>query len=268
MAWAALAAVVLYGTIADRPVMRPPLMLGGYRVLAGDFHVHPLPFSASTLAPWDLALEATRQGLDVIAMTPHNTVVMGRAAGWVGGAMVIPGEEVHGPHFHLIALGTRETISWRLSAGEAIDAAHRQGGVAIAAHPTRSAWPAYDEATRRKLDGSEVRQPIVFSWPYTAAELEAFYALAPTAAIGSSDHHGVGPLGLCRTYVFVREASVAGVLEAIRAHRTVVVDGARAFGDADLVGFAGELPGAPERPSRWGVVVGLAAMAWLVWGKE
>jgi hypothetical protein len=263
MASAVLGAAIVYGTVADRPVARPPLMLGGYRVLAGDFHVHPIPFSANTLAPWDLALEATRQGLDAIAMTPQNSVVMGRSAGWIGGAMVIPGEEIHGPRFHLIALGTRETISWRLSAAETIDEVHRQGGVAIAAHPSRSAWAAYAEATRRKLDGAEVRQPLAFTRA-RAVEMESFYAMAPTAAIGSSDHHGFGPLGVFRTYVFVREVSEAGVLEAIRAHRTVVVDGARVFGDAALVGFAGELPRAPERPSRWGAVVGLVALGWVV----
>jgi len=267
MAWVALTVAVVYGTITDRPVAKRPLLLGGYRVLAGDFHVHPIPFSASTLAPWDLALEATRQGLDVIAMTPQNTVLMGRAAGWTGGAIVIPGEEVHGPRFHLIVLGTRETISWRLPAGDAIDAAHRQGGVAIAAHPALQAWSAYDATARRKLDGAEVRQPLSFT-PERATEMETFYAMAPTAAIGSSDHHGTGPLGVCRTYLFVREVSQAGVLEAIREHRTVVVDGARAFGHPALVGFAGELPPAPSRPSRWGVVVGLAAMTWLVFGKE
>jgi len=263
LAWAALAALISYGTITDRPAARPPLMLGGYRVLVGDFHVHPLPFSANTLAPWDLALEAERQGLDVIAMTPQNSVFMARAGGWIGGAMVIPGEEVHGPRFHLIALGTRETISWRLGAAEAIDSAHRQGGVAIAAHPARGVWPAYDREARRKLDGAEVRQPIVFGRPGTAAELEAFYALAPAAAIGSSDHHGIGPLGVCRTYVFVREVSEAGVLEAIRAHRTVVVDGGKAFGDPSLLGLAEELPRAPAWPSRWWAAAGLVAMAWL-----
>jgi hypothetical protein len=267
IAWAALAGAILYGTAMDRPVSRAPLTLGGYRVLAGDFHVHPIPFSASTLAPWDLALEAERQGLDVIAMTPQNSVVMGRAAGWIGGAMVIPGEEVHGPRFHLIALGTGETISWRLSAAEAIDEVHRQGGVAIAAHPSRSAWAAYDEETRRKLDGSEVRQPLAFT-PARAAEMEAFYELSPTAAIGSSDHHGIGPLGMFRTYVFVRDVSEAGVLEAIRAHRTVVVDGARVFGDAALVGFAEQLPKAPATPKRWQAVVGLVALGWLVLGKK
>jgi hypothetical protein len=41
------------------------------------------------------------------------------------------------------------------------------------------------------------------------------------AAIGSSDFHMEGPLGVCRTYLLVRERSKAGVLDAIRDGRTV-----------------------------------------------
>jgi hypothetical protein len=268
IAWGVLAATVAAGTLADRAVERPPLTLGGYRVLTGDFHVHPHPLSASSLAPWDLAIEAGRQGLDVIAMTPHNGVWWGRVGGWAGGTIVIPGEEIHGPRFHLIALGTREYISWRASAAEAIDETHRQGGVAIAAHPTMWSWSAYDAATRAKLDGTEVRQPNVYGRPGAAVEFEEFYRWAPAAAIGSSDYHGLGPLGLFRTYVFTREASAEGVLEAIRAHRTVVVDGDRAWGDAALVRYAPELPRAPGRPSRWPAMLGLAALAWLILGER
>jgi hypothetical protein len=41
------------------------------------------------------------------------------------------------------------------------------------------------------------------------------------AAIGSSDFHTSGPMGLCRTFLLVRERSQAGVIEAIRDGRTV-----------------------------------------------
>lgn len=266
-AWLALAVAAAAGTLADRAPWRPPLALGGYRVLAGDFHVHPFPLSASTLPPWDLALEAERQGLDVIAITPHNGVRMGRVRPWLGGAMILPGEEVHGPRFHLIALGARDYISWRLGAGEAIDAVHRQGGVAIAAHPVAASWDAF-AGVEQKLDGAEVRQPVVYARPEAGAELEQFYGRAPLAAIGSSDHHGLGPLGLCRTYVFVTDTSPAGVLDALRAHRTVVKDGGKVYGDPQLVRFAEQLPAAPPAPARWPAVLGLAALASLLLGER
>jgi hypothetical protein len=265
--WGLLAAGIAAGTLADRPALRAPLYLAGYRVLAGDFHVHPFPLSASTLAPWDLVLEARRQGLDVIAITPHNGALAGKIgrgfAAALGGPIVIPGEEIHGPRYHLIAAGIHTQIDWRLSAAEAIDDIHRQGGVAIAAHPTAWSWGAYDLATERRLDGAEVFQPIAFL-PGAREQLREFFGRAPLAAIASSDYHGMGPLGLCRTYVFARDASEGAVLEAIRSHRTVVTDGDRVFGDAALARFAPQLPAPPVRPRPWGGMAGLIGLLGLV----
>ena len=94
-----------------------------------------------------------------------------------------------------------------------------------------------------KLDGTEVAQPVVYTSSYATEQLQHFYRLAPLAAIGSSDYHGPGPLGLCRTYVFVKEVSEAGVLEAVRSHRTVVFDRGRVYGDPALIRLAGaQLP--------------------------
>jgi hypothetical protein len=45
---------------------------------------------------------------------------------------------------------------------------------------------------------------------------------------------------MCRTFVFVREVSPAGILDAIRAKRTVVYGGPemKAYGDPDLIRIA------------------------------
>ena len=246
------------GTISDTVPERHPVFAGGYRVLAADFHVHPFPQSAGTLMPWDIAIEARHQGLDAIAMAPHNQVIWGQLGRWFsrtfGGPIVLASEEIHGPRFHLIAAGIHRTVSWRLTAAQAIHEIHRQGGVAIAAHPTSSAWPAYfANGAIDQLDGTEVLQPIAFSGEQPARELRAFYRRSHAAAIGSSDYHGIGPLGVCRTYVFVREATEAGILDAIRARRTVVLDGAQAYGDPEVLKLAtgGGPFGAPIPPSPW-----------------
>jgi hypothetical protein len=159
-----------------------------------------------------------------------------------GGPILIGGEEVHGPHFHLIAAGIRRTISWRLTAPEAIDEVHRQGGVAIAAHPTSRSWQYWTSEAIERLDGAEVFHPVAYIAPDLALELQKFFGRGSVAAIGSSDYHGFGPLGLCRTLVFVREATPDGVLEAIRAHHTVVLDGDHAWGDPSLVPLALQHP--------------------------
>ena len=231
------------GTLADRPQSQPPLQTAGYRVLAADFHVHSYPLSAGTLAPWDLVLEARRQSLDAIAITGHNQVEAGLWGRWfarlAGGPTVIAGEEIQAPGYHLIAAGIHSTISWRNTAAQSIAEIHRQGGVAIAAHPVRGSWPAFDAQAMAWLDASEIMQPIVWGDPDGARELRAFYQRTPLAAIGSSDYHGMGPLGICRTYVFARDDSEHSILEAIRQHRTVVYDlEGRAWGDPALIQLA------------------------------
>jgi hypothetical protein len=255
------------GTLSGPPAFKRPVILGGYRVLAADFHVHTFPFSASTLAPWDIVLEARRQGLDAIAIAGHNETWSAKVGQWfsrsVAGPLVLVGEEVHAPRFHMIAVGIHTTVSWRRSAAGAIDDVHAQGGIAIAAHPVAASWPAYDAEALRKLDGAEVMQPISYSGPDAARQLEQFYQRAHVTAIGSSDYHGTGPLGVCRTYVFVRPETTQAVggqsvteqsvMEALRAGRTVVLDRGRAWGDPALVPLAMQNRSLlePEAPSGY-----------------
>jgi predicted metal-dependent phosphoesterase TrpH len=266
-----LAVAALTGTIDDRTPARTPWMAGEYRVLAGDFHIHTFPLSASTIAPWDMVLEARHRGLDAIAITGHNETVSGKAARWfarlIGGPVVLAGEEVHGPHYHLIAAGIDRTVDWRLPAAAAIDEVHRQGGIAIAAHPTYQSWKWFEGPAMKALDGTEVAQPIALHPENQRWDLQEFFRRSGAAPIGSSDWHGMGPVGLCRTYLFVKDVSEAGVMEAIRAHRTVVVDRGRVYGDPELARAAGgrlrDVP--PGHDAAWisGVcgVLGLACAA-------
>ncbi len=208
---ALLVSAVAVGTLRDRPIDRPPLFLGGYRVLAADFHTHSSMWSDGFLTPFGLVLEAGRQGLDVIAITAHNEVLDGQAGQWlsrrIGGPIVLVGEEiVSEPHYHMVAAGIATRVGFRQSAEEAIDAVHAQGGIAIAAHPTRPFWPAYDARAREILDGAEICHPLIYLDTRGKDEIRRFFQATNAAAIGSSDYHGYGPMGLCRTYVFVTSA--------------------------------------------------------------
>jgi PHP-associated len=256
-AWGLLALGVAAGTLDDVPSKRQPRSMGGYQVLAADFHVHTFPLSAGTLLPWDVVMEARRQGLDAIAITGHNDVTAGRIGRWfarrLGGPTVLEGEEIHAPGYHILALGIDRTISWRLPAARAIEEVHRQGGVAIAAHPTASSWLAFDAEAMRTLDASEVVQPLAFAGEPYAGEMRRFNERGKFTATGSSDYHGLGPLGLCRTYVFARENSEQAILEALRRGRTVVYGPSGIYGDPGLIALAsrdGQL--APARaPDGW-----------------
>jgi predicted metal-dependent phosphoesterase TrpH len=268
-----LLAAFAAGAIGDSPPAHPRLILGGYHVLAADFHVHSFPLSWATLAPWDTALEARRQGLDAIAIVGHNHVWVSKVGRWfarrAGGPLVLTGEEIVSAHYHLLAIGIESTIDWRQPAASAIERIHRQGGVAIAAHPLAQYWSAFDAQTRQALDGAEVLHPIAYASDDLAAQLRQFYNSAPLTAIGDSDYHGLGPIGLCRTYVFAKEETQQGILDALRHGRTMVYDRAgRAYGDPALIRLAAASKVAEGAPaagflsvfSRIAGILGLTAL--------
>jgi predicted metal-dependent phosphoesterase TrpH len=180
------------------------------------------------------------------------------------------GEEIVSSEYHLLAVGIREAISSRQPASSAIDEVHRQGGVAIAAHPYEAFRPGYDDEAVSRLDGTEVVRPESMLDETLAAELREFYGRGTLTAIGSSDYHGCGLLGRARTFVFARERTEQGVVDAVRDGRTVVYDRTRVYGDPAMIELARDAgldPGVPELPvpgaarffSRLAAVVGLLA---------
>jgi hypothetical protein len=226
------AGLVLSGLSRD-PLPRARSQANGFTVLAGDFHVHGFP---DGIPPWDAAREARRRRLDVIALTSHNT----RVGWWLwthgprwrvpGDVIVLPGEELTSIGYHLALVGVTERVAWHQPLVAAVAAAHAQGAVAILAHPSGQAVQrVVTEEGLAALDGVEVAHPSMDRDTKAAEEYREMYARAlaanpRTAAIGSSDFHYFEPLGVCRTYLFVRETTAAGVLEALRAGRTVACD--------------------------------------------
>jgi len=246
--WLAPAALgvglVLAGMTATEPP-REPIAALGYTVMTGDFHVHGFP---DGILPWDAVHEARRRRLDVIALTSHNSMRGWRQ--WLRtpafavprDVIVLPGEELTSAGYHLALVGITSVVPWRQPLAGAAAAARMQGGVAILAHPSGDAFRRYitDEALRA-VDGVEVAHPVKEISPDARKDLGGIYqrtkALNPTvAAIGSSDFHVFPPIGVCRTYLFVRDRSAGGVFEAIRAGRTAACDGrGRASGPPELV---------------------------------
>lgn len=259
---AGLLLATVAGTIADEGQPSTRREIGGYQVLATDFHVHSFPFSWSTLSPFDTVLEARHQGLDAVALTPHNHVWVAQVGRWfsqtIRGPMVLVGEEITAPGYHILAVGIHDVVSNRQSAADAIDQIHRQGGVAIAAHPFRSYWPGYDDRAMRTLDGSEVVRPEVQLGQVSIDELAAFNARAATTMIGASDHHGLLPVGYARTYVFARARTESALLEAVREGHTVVFDHERAYGDPALIALVQSSGGLPHSPPAIPPAGGLA----------
>jgi hypothetical protein len=277
LAGALLIAATVVGTAIDRVPAREPITLGGYRVVAADFHTHSSTWSDAALTPWGLVLEARYQGLDAIAITGHRQTQDARWGRWfserIGGPTVLVGEEMPEIPHHIVAVGITETVDSALDAAAQITEIHRQGGIAIAAHPGPMFWKGFEPVMDR-LDGTEICHPAIYTIEEAQGVFEGFAQRTSAAAIGSSDFHGFGRLGLCRTFVFARDTSAEAILEAIRARRTVVYGrSGKAYGDPELIRLAaadGRLPMAARPdysaslPDRVSQLLGLAGLVGLV----
>jgi hypothetical protein len=260
---------VVLGAVSDHPAPRPPVTRGGYRVLEADFHAHTR-FADGFLSPFDLVIQADRKGLDVLAVTDHNILfpaLLSRAfSRFVGGPTILVGEEITARRYHLHGVGLTERVDASAPMAEVLAAIHRQGGVAIVAHPTRRFWPAFEPfvgpGSGERFDATEVMHPIAFGSVLDAGrpkeapapevgagagrgwrweDVRDFYDKTRASghaitAIASSDYHFGSVLGVCRTLLFSRSASEEDALDALRAGRTVVTDlQGRMYGDPAMI---------------------------------
>jgi predicted metal-dependent phosphoesterase TrpH len=237
---------LVIGTLTDRPLVSQARFENGFWILAADLHVHSF-LGDGGLSPWALLTEARRRRLDVIALTNHNQVFGARVAHWLsgtfGGSLALVGQEITAPNYHLIAIGVKEAIDWRQPAASAIEAIHERGGIAIAAHPMVEFSAGFDTRSLELLDGAEIAHPVMFHNEGRRIELATFYEKAKTrnvrvAPVSGSDVHFLAPVGRYRTYVFAREFSERGVLEAFRHGRTLAADAdGHLYGDPSLIAF-------------------------------
>gem|GEM_PF-3021571 len=237
--------------VVHRDVPWTPTRIGDELVLEGDVHVHT-SIAGALATPIDVPGLAARHELDFIAVTEHNSWLGGavaRAAGRVlaPNVIVLPSEEITNREYHLLAIGLSSRIDPNLPLARIGTDVHAQGGVLVAAHPTRETWPLLlGLAQGGALDGTEIFHPSALGTSErsvaTLREYEAFAAEAgrlrgaPIAVAGSSDYHGGGRLGAGRTLVFAQNRSATAILDAFRAGRTVAAasDG-RLVGPPDLV---------------------------------
>ena len=104
-----------------------------------DLHLHT-SHSDGWPSPVEVVDHVTLEtDLDVIAITDHDTIEGALRAvehsARTGGVKVIVGEEVSSRQGHIIGLFLERRVRPDLSAAATIDEIHRQGGLAIAAHP-------------------------------------------------------------------------------------------------------------------------------------
>lgn len=210
----------------DRPPRRSLPAAPGHSWVAADLHSHSV-HSDGALSLEGLADLATRRGLDVLAVTDHNTVshhphlpAVGRQAG----LLLLPGQEVTSDTGHANCLGDIGWIDFRGSADSWLETARGRGGVVSVNHPL-----AGDCAWRRPLDASpDLVELWHSSWDRRSrAPLDLWSA--GVGIVGGSDFHRPGsdalpgaPTTWLELEGVVEEVDAATVVEALRGGRTTI----------------------------------------------
>lgn len=164
-----------------RPPQRALPGTNGRTWVACDLHVHSI-HSDGGLTPEGVAARARARGLDLVALTDHNTTSHHRtlsAAGSRYGVQLLPGQEVTTVDGHLNCLGDIGWIDFREPQGLWVEAAVERGGIASISHPV--------------LEGMEWRlgrcgAALVEAWHGT-------WDLRSTASLDWWRQHGGTPVG-------------------------------------------------------------------------
>lgn len=243
---AALFIAAISSAFAEPPRHDFPLV-GCWEVLCGDFHMHTIN-SDGKLTTRERVEESYNLGYDVIAITDHGKPGPYRIARYVGeplGLIVVPGFEtgVLGKE-HYVALGVpasfkpRDPHRWSEKPGEKtvyyqeeMQAIADAGGILFQAHPANEWREPTDWGVKQGIIvGVEIQNGYgkveAGSEPLGGVHCYSHsfdWALKNNLALfANSDVHGTrrqGPQPV--TLVFVRERTLEGVMEAIRARRTV-----------------------------------------------
>ncbi len=197
-------------------------------MLSVELHTHS-SLSHDGRDPVELLLEqAQAVGLDALAVTDHDELEASLRAAELApdyGLVGIPGMEVTCEAGHVLALGISEAIPPELSFAETLDRIREQGGLAVVPHPFQeSRHGVLDKISKAELaaaDAIEVYNSRLLTGR-SNRQAERFARRRGLPMTAGSDAHIAEMVGQAVTSVDTEEASVAAILDAIRAGRTTV----------------------------------------------
>jgi predicted metal-dependent phosphoesterase TrpH len=181
--------------------------------------------------PQELVAHALGLGLDLIAVTDHDTIegalrAADFAARWPRFRVII-GEEISSRNGHIVGLFLERRIRPGMSAAATVHAIHDQGGLAVAVHPfwrterrsrTRIVHGVGWLAAELDFDAIEVENatPGFYVFNQLAHRLNTGLGSSP---VGSSDAHILDAVG--RAYTEFPGKTPEALRAAIRAGETV-----------------------------------------------
>jgi predicted metal-dependent phosphoesterase TrpH len=176
--------------------MTPP----NTKLIRVDLHNHTHYSPDSILSPRRFVREARRRGLDVVAVTDHNTIRGALVVREISEQPVIIGEEVKSADGEIIGLFLSEEVPKGLAASETVARIKEQGGIVGVPHPFDSLRSALNTDVMLALIGQidfieALNARMVFSRHNDKArEFATTHALPTTAG---SDAHSPWEVGQC-----------------------------------------------------------------------
>ena len=188
-----------------------------------DMHIHSSFSQDGTASPGELLKRCREIGLDGCSITDHNSMDGSLKASQLAdeaGLVIVRGVEISTSDGHVLAYGISSLIPRGLSLKETVRRIHEQGGIAVAAHPTRfGSGMGTSNAANAGFDAVEVLNGGSSRRGNRIASRLARELQLPVT--GGSDAHKIGEIG--RAVTVVEGASSEGeVLKAITEGRSIV----------------------------------------------
>jgi len=188
-------------------------------MLTCDLHIHTSYSKDGESSVEEILRAAEAAGLDVIAITDHDSVDGAKKALTLpSSVLVIPGIEVSTKQGHLLVLGVTEIIPAGLDVVDTVNIARRMGALLILPHPYH-VW-RHGVARRKKVGMSVVDAVESFNSRYIVGSANKKAARIAKRlgkpCVGGSDAHNAKFVGFGRTYVDA-EKNIPAILDAIRA---------------------------------------------------
>ena len=197
-----------------------------------DPHIHSCYSGDARTKPQDILKHAKRVGLDIIAISDHDTlkgseIAIEEAKNNDYDILVVPSIEISSNKGHILGFGIDEAVSKDLSPEETIDKIHDFGGIAIIPHPYsfyRNGLFSKDKTLAKQLEieGVETKNAR-YIIGYSNHATKKLAKKRNLAEIGASDSHFLGSIGNCYTELptLENEVSVDDIIKSIKSKDTI-----------------------------------------------
>jgi predicted metal-dependent phosphoesterase TrpH len=194
-----------------------------------DLHMHTRRYSPDSVTdPFELVESALAAGLDGIVITEHDRLwpeaELEELRAAAPGLVILGGVEIAGRGGDMLCYGVTDLrrlpkgVAWP----ELCREVHRQGGVAVAAHPNRWGQPfeIILAEQRPEIGGIEVMSNNMDA-DLRGRAAELLVKFPHFAQLGNSDSHDPATVGCCYTEFEVEIRTTADLVTAIRDRRGV-----------------------------------------------